>query len=66
MPAAQTSTASRPSRSCPAPQTDELTAQQRHDDLLDLADVLGKRVDRHAAAAHRDHPRGERASRRWR
>jgi protein phosphatase len=28
----------------PAPAVPELTAQQRHDDLLDIADVLGKRI----------------------
>ena len=37
-----------------------LTAQQAHDDLLDIDDVRGKRIDRHAAASHRHDPRGER------
>ena len=44
-------TASRPGRSSPGrPHAPALTAQQQHDDLLDLDDVLGKRIDRHAPA----------------
>ena len=37
-------TASRPARSCAEATRRALSAQQRHDDVLDLADVLGKRL----------------------
>ena len=40
-----------------------LTAQQQHDDLLDIEDVLGKRIISTRLRAQRDHPRGERHGR---
>ena len=43
-----------------------LTAQQRDDELLDLEDVLGKRLDRDAALAGRVTIREENATPRWR
>ena len=36
------------------------TAQQEHDDLLDMEDVSGKRIIAHPPAPHGDDPRGER------
>ena len=38
----------------------DLTAQQQHDDLLDIDDVLGQAHHRDAPAAQRHDPRGER------
>ena len=43
-----------------------LTAQQAHDDVLDIEDVLGKRIIATRLQRHGDDPRGERRPRRWR
>jgi protein phosphatase len=53
-----------PGRSCPrGQQAPALSAQQQHDDVLDIDDVLGKRIISTRLRRQRHDPRGERRRR---